>query len=70
MSSASQCTLLDCIVKTDNTDDSCQELQERVDSWIAEYGVRYFDILTNIALSQQRKQERWFTCVQQEAGDA
>lgn len=27
-----------------------QELQERVDSWIAEYGVRYFDILTNIAI--------------------
>ena len=27
-----------------------QELQERVDSWIKEYGVRYFNELTNMAI--------------------
>ena len=26
------------------------ELQERVDTWIREYGVRYFSELTNMAL--------------------
>lgn len=28
-----------------------KELQERVDAWIREYGVRYFSELTNMALS-------------------
>ncbi|MDO5035546.1 MAG: nucleotide pyrophosphohydrolase [Porphyromonas sp.] len=27
-----------------------QELQERVDAWIKEYGVRYFEPLTNFAI--------------------
>lgn len=29
---------------------SIKELQERVDSWIKEYGVRYFNELTNMAI--------------------
>lgn len=27
-----------------------QELQEKVDKWISQYGVKYFDELTNLAL--------------------
>ena len=27
-----------------------KEVQERVDAWIKEYGVRYFDELTNMAI--------------------
>lgn len=27
-----------------------EELQKRVDSWIEEYGVRYFNELTNMAI--------------------